>query len=75
MFVLVSVLFSTVIVASRGGPMCTPNPDCTPGGIGPSDPEPGCKACVAPDTSYNCAACCPGYNMTTAGTVKYCTRV
>ena len=34
MFVLVSVLFSTVIVASRGGPMCTPNPDCTPGGIG-----------------------------------------
>ena len=40
-------------------PKCTANPGCVPGGPGPHDPEPGCKACVAPATNYNCALCCP----------------
>jgi hypothetical protein len=61
-----------LLAAVASSPKCTPNPGCAP--QPPTDPEPGCKTCVDASSSYNCAACCPGYTLEHSGTVSYCTK-
>jgi len=68
---------ATSATASGAGPSCTPNAACVPASKLPRDGEPGCKACVAPKSSFNCAACCPGYSMIRTGppaNVSYCSH-
>ena len=70
------LVLQLALTGALAGPSCTPNPSCklpTPGKPPPA--EPGCKACVAPASSFNCAACCPGYTMARSGppaNVSYC---
>jgi hypothetical protein len=69
----VLALLTASTAAGGSANKCTPNPSCKKGGTGPGDREPGCKACIDPVASYNCASCCPGYTMRHSGTVSYCT--
>jgi hypothetical protein len=75
--VLSLLLVSAAASSSGAGPLCIPNTQCVPASKLPRDGEPGCKICVAPNSSYNCAACCPGYTMLRPpgiANVSYCSH-